>query len=173
MPKGGGRGNGGTRGSEAGIEKATDETADILHRFEVVYPTAALVVMQEFRVHDRSSHESGGTKLGSETESATRAGGTEGRGGSSEATWWGQERSEEVGGGEATQRFFDGHTDDVTAVAVHPGGVLVASGQVRRREMCQLKGLPSTDPREVPATSLLWGRKALNAFSAASFEGLA
>ncbi|CAN0360761.1 unnamed protein product [Hapterophycus canaliculatus] len=28
------------------------------------------------------------------------------------------------------QRFYDGHTDDVTAVAVHPGGVLVASGQV-------------------------------------------
>lgn len=31
---------------------------------------------------------------------------------------------------EQEQRFFDGHTDDVTALAVHPGGVIVASGQV-------------------------------------------
>lgn len=31
---------------------------------------------------------------------------------------------------EESQRFFDGHTDDVTALAVHPGGVIVASGQV-------------------------------------------
>ncbi|CAN0400138.1 unnamed protein product, partial [Ectocarpus sp. 13 AM-2016] len=35
----------------------------------------------------------------------------------------------EGGDVEMMQRFFDGHTDDVTAVAVHPGGVLVASGQ--------------------------------------------
>jgi hypothetical protein len=29
------------------------------------------------------------------------------------------------------QRFFRGHDDDVTALALHPKGVLVASGQVR------------------------------------------
>ncbi|CAM9438344.1 unnamed protein product, partial [Laminaria digitata] len=31
---------------------------------------------------------------------------------------------------ENAERFFDGHSDDVTAIAVHPAGVIVASGQV-------------------------------------------
>lgn len=56
--------------------------------FEVVYPTAALVVMHRFR---------------------RAAGGIE----------------------ESTQRFYSGHSDDVTALAVHPGGAIVASGQAR------------------------------------------
>lgn len=68
---------------------------------EVVYPTAALVVMQRFPVEDKkrdfsSTGEEGG----------------------------------QGGGGSMQQRFFDGHGDDVTAVAVHPGGKIIASGQV-------------------------------------------
>lgn len=78
--------------------------------FEVVYPTAALVVMHKFPIRD------GGYKDG------TARGGANGR-----REFDSSEKGGDVG---MMQRFFDGHTDDVTAVAVHPGGVLVASGQV-------------------------------------------
>ena len=104
MPKGGsGSSSSGRGGGEEGVEV-----------FEVVYPTAALVVMHKFRVQEEVKGE------GEKGEG--REAGWEGRSSGN----WGGKRD-----GETTQRFFDGHTDDVTAVAVHPGGVLVASGQVR------------------------------------------
>eukprot|EP00752_Nemacystus_decipiens_P018632 g16706.t1 len=112
MPKGGG-GSGGSRG---GGEQNQGF-------FEVVYPTAALVVMHKFRA--REGVEGGGRNgEGEETAGEARNGGG--------------------GGGKTMQRFFDGHTDDVTAVAVHPGGVLVASGQSY--------GVPSEKP--VPGQAL-------------------
>lgn len=72
----------GSEGTEGRVETSDERF------FEVVYPTAALVVMHRFR---------------------QVAGGIE----------------------ESTQRFFSGHSDDVTALAVHPGGAIVASGQAR------------------------------------------
>ncbi len=112
MPKGG--------GGEGGAGKAGREE-DKEGFFEVVYPTAALVVMQKFPVQEggRGQEEGGGEKDGD---------------GQSRAAWAGQSGgggAAGAGGGEMMQRFFGGHNDDVTAVAVHPGGVVVASGQVR------------------------------------------
>lgn len=105
MPRGGGRGGRSGSGARGGSEEEEEGC------FEAVYPTAALVVMQRFRIREgfEGEREKG-----------------EGSGAAWEERSCG--RSEESGG--VTQRFFDGHTDDVTAVAVHPGGVLVASGQV-------------------------------------------
>lgn len=74
--------------------------------FEVVYPTAALVVMQRFPATERGAM-------------SLRGQGTE----NVEAE---SENEEDV-----MQRFFNGHSDDVTAIAVHPEGVIVASGQVQ------------------------------------------
>ncbi|CAN0375148.1 unnamed protein product, partial [Ectocarpus sp. 8 AP-2014] len=84
--------------------------------FEVVYPTAALVVMHKFPIRDgeyKDKTTGGGAQGRREFDSSEDAGG-----------------DKEDGDVEMMQRFFDGHTDDVTAVAVHPGGVLVASGQI-------------------------------------------
>lgn len=97
MPRGGVGGGIGSGGDRRGHEE--DRAF-----FEVVYPTAALVVMHKFRVRERVEGE--------------------------------PEKGN--GGGVVEQRFFDGHTDDVTAVAVHPGGVLVASGQVRGRQALEV-----------------------------------
>lgn len=107
----------GSSGSGSGGGRGGGESEESAEFFEVVYPTAALVVMQKFRVRER---------VGGEVDT------DEGE----EGAWEGRSsgRSVEGGGGrgdgETIQRFFDGHTDDVTVVAVHPGGVLVASGQV-------------------------------------------
>ncbi|CAN0392359.1 unnamed protein product, partial [Ectocarpus sp. 12 AP-2014] len=84
--------------------------------FEVVYPTAALVVMHKFPIRDgeyKDKTSGGGVQGRREFDSSEHTGG-----------------DKEGGDVEMMQRFFDGHTDDVTAVAVHPGGVLVASGQI-------------------------------------------
>ncbi|CAM9993496.1 unnamed protein product, partial [Discosporangium mesarthrocarpum] len=91
----GGGGNDSTRGKGTGSGQGgdSDGPSDGSSSFEVVYPTAALVVMHRF-----SSGENG----------AAGGRGGDGRGG---------------------QRCFTGHNDDVTALAVHPGGVIVASGQ--------------------------------------------
>ncbi|CAM9599866.1 unnamed protein product [Scytosiphon promiscuus] len=101
-----------SRMPKGGRENSPTTEASALHRFEVVYPTAALVVMQQFRVRDRDGLSEGGQD-GPEVDESRRP-----------------EEDRDSGQGEGTQRFYDGHTDDVTAVAVHPGGVLVASGQI-------------------------------------------
>lgn len=68
--------------------------------FEIVYPIAALVVIQRF---PSNPGEAVLLRGGDEDEKESQQ-----------------------------QRYFDGHDDDVTALAVHPGGVVVASGQVGR-----------------------------------------
>lgn len=85
-------------GSGGGPHEVQDEF------FEVVYPIAALVVMQRFPCNPGQASPSRGDATGGDDENE-----------------------------ESRQRFFDGHDDDVTAIAVHPGGVVVASGQVWRR----------------------------------------
>lgn len=109
--KSGGRaGRGETAGAGAGEGLHEGQNAGGQNRgngdefFEVVYPIAALVVMQRFRCDPGQASPSGGGETGGDEENE-----------------------------ESRQRFFDGHDDDVTAIAVHPGGVVVASGQVRRR----------------------------------------
>lgn len=133
----------GREGGEAtglGAAAAAGATAEAMS-FEVVYPTAALVVMQTFRVRREQREEAEGEEEGEEGDGqAAGCGWTGSNDGENEQREVGVPRG---GGGEGTgttttmtttkQRFFDGHTDDVTAVAVHPGGVLVASGQVRCR----------------------------------------
>lgn len=107
MPKGGSGGGSGRGGS--GEDKGF---------FEVVYPTAALVIMHKFRIRESVEGE-----------------GRRGQGEEVEGEGWSAGGVDDQDEGEMMQRFFDGHTDDVTAVAVHPGGVLVASGQVRRQRV--------------------------------------
>lgn len=103
-----------TGGRDRGSGSMAKEQAKT--HFEVVYPTAALVVMHKFPIRDGENKDKtagGGAQGRREFDSSEDAGG-----------------DKEGGDVEMMQRFFDGHTDDVTAVAVHPGGVLVASGQV-------------------------------------------
>ncbi|CAM9721568.1 unnamed protein product [Ectocarpus sp. 4 AP-2014] len=103
-----------TGGRDRGSGSMAKEQAK--KHFEVVYPTAALVVMHKFPIRDGEYKEktAGGRAQGRrEFDSSEDAGG-----------------DKEGGDVEMMQRFFDGHTDDVTAVAVHPGGILVASGQI-------------------------------------------
>lgn len=84
--------------------------------FEVVYPTAALVVMHKFPTGAREAPE----REEEEEQEALREEGAK--------------RAAKRRGADVPvkiERFFDGHSDDVTAIAVHPAGVIVASGQVR------------------------------------------
>ncbi|CAM9635048.1 unnamed protein product [Ectocarpus sp. 6 AP-2014] len=103
-----------TGGRDRGSGSTAKEQAKT--HFEVVYPTAALVVMHKFPIRDgecKDKTTGGGAQGRREFDSSEDAGG-----------------DKEGGDVEMMQRYFDGHTDDVTAVAVHPGGVLVASGQI-------------------------------------------
>jgi hypothetical protein len=38
--------------------------------------------------------------------------------------------------GSLQQSFYQGHTDDVLALALHPGGGLVATGQIGKASLC-------------------------------------
>lgn len=90
--------------------------------FEVVYPTAALVVMQTFEIGTGQAHAF-----------LCRGRKVQRQGGTGAVAW------EEA----TTQRFFDGHSDDVTAIAVHPNGRVVASGQVHNlRLLCLFRNVP-------------------------------
>lgn len=90
--------------------------------FEVVYPTAALVVMHKFPTGAREVPEEDGEE---EEQEGLREEGGHG------AAKRGRAKRGFVKTPVKRERFFDGHSDDVTAIAVHPGGVIVASGQVR------------------------------------------
>lgn len=116
---GGSGGGGGSKKAGIGVEEAFRGAGGggVAHDefFEVVYPTAALVVMHKFPTGARDTPE-----REEEEQEALREEGAK--------------RAAKRRGADVPvkiERFFDGHSDDVTAIAVHPAGVIVASGQVR------------------------------------------
>lgn len=123
----GGGGGGGGVGKKAGLvgEEAFRSGSGVgvtgHDFFEVVYPTAALVVMHKFPTGAREvpeeDEEEEQEALREEGEQVVAKRGRAKRAGAKAPV--------------KRERFFDGHSDDVTAIAVHPAGVIVASGQVR------------------------------------------
>ncbi|CAM9972170.1 unnamed protein product, partial [Choristocarpus tenellus] len=110
--------------------------------FDIVYPAAALVVIHHFNtiggqddvvgVHEKNGGEFAGTDGMNQ-----------------------QLRNLEA----SVQHFFSGHNDDVTALAVHPGGSIVASGQVSALDFSHDGWLLCSVEADIKNTVSVWDWK--------------